>query len=80
MFKKKLCIANMTTKEFYYPDPDIAIEIAATKIATSFKIWKLFIKSKVTTNGKWKSGTIEHSKQADTYSCGVIVIKILDCF
>ena len=53
----------MTTKEFYYPDPYIA---TATEIATSFKIWKLFIKSKVTTNGKWKSGTIEHSKPADT--------------
>ena len=45
----------MTTKEFYYPDPYIS---PATEIATSFKIWKLFIKSKVTTNGKWKSGTI----------------------
>ena len=73
----RLCIATITTKEFYYADPYIA---TATEIATSFKIWKLFIKSKVTTNGKWKSGTIEHSKQADTYSCGVIVIKISDCF
>ena len=34
----------MTAKEFYYADPYIA---TATEIATSFKIWKLFIKSKV---------------------------------
>lgn len=45
----RLCITNMTTKEFYNAVPYIA---TATEIATSFKIWKLFIKSKVTTNGK----------------------------
>ena len=65
----------MVDKLFYYIDPFIA---KSTEISAKFKIWKTFISNRTKTNEIWKCGTFKHSKQLDSYNCGVICIIFID--
>jgi Ulp1 family protease len=71
----RLCFANMSNNIFYYVDPYKAIKTTQKRKLES---WSQFVSSKSKSSNKWNLGDFKHSKQTDSYNCGVICLLFLE--
>jgi hypothetical protein len=71
----RLCFANMPNNIFYYVDPYKAIKTTQKR---KLETWSQFVSSKSKSSNKWTLGDFKHSKQTDSYNCGVICLLFLE--
>lgn len=74
-----LSIADNKNKKFYYVDPQNDEEASSSRIeALNFMNMYVDIRARHNVLDSWQSEPLYHPKQMDTYSCGPMILNILE--